>query len=185
MFRVRLTWVVVGGLAALLVAAAIDALHSSGSSASSTTEAGAPTQDASARGAPIRTETTPETPPRCRAEQIAVSIDVLGGRPTIALRHARGKACRLARQPMKLTMWDRAGDRVRLARVDLGPEGQCPAEGQCLLGGVLSPGVERLIIIPRLGTCHRRGPFLAVVGVGAHVAQRTLSGNKVGCLRGG
>jgi hypothetical protein len=114
----------------------------------------------------------------CSAEQIAASIDVLGGSATIAVRHVRGRACHLVRLPVHLKMWDRAGNPVHLPT----------AEGAHLpfwVAGDFSSGFERLLSIHRVfPECDQRGPFL-VVGVPRrfscpHKASRP---QRAGCAR--
>lgn len=171
MTRTRLIWVVLGGVLALAVAGAVHAHRGSKSSATpSETRAGQ-------FSAPAKNATAPLPP--CSAEQIAASIDVLGGRATITVRHTLGGACHLARLPVHLKMWDHAGNPVRLPT----------AEGAHLplwVGGDFSSGFERLLSIHRVfPECDQRGPFLLVVKVGPYVARRTLSRSEVACYRGG
>jgi putative effector of murein hydrolase len=69
MIRTRITWLIAGGVVALLVVAGIDALRSSDSEATASTR-------------PAST-TTPEAAdlslPRCTRQQITVSIEIRGG----------------------------------------------------------------------------------------------------------
>lgn len=171
-FRTRLTWVVVGGILALSVAGVVDALLGS-------SETGRSLTGDDGVGSARLTESTTASPPRCTSEQIAISIDTLGGVATIAVRHARGPSCHLTALPVYLKMWDRAGDRVRLVTPDENPEGRHRVAGD------FSPGFEQLVTITYLLKCNQEGPFLAVATVGSHVARRTLSGDEVDCFRGG
>jgi hypothetical protein len=118
--------------------------------------------------------------PRCTSEQIAASIDVLGGSATVAVRHARGRACHLASLPVHLRVWDRAGEPLRLPTTE-------GAEIPSRVGGDFSRGFERLINITYFPpwNCDERGPFLAVVKVGPYVARRPLSRDEIGCFTGG
>jgi hypothetical protein len=175
--RTRLTWAVLGVVLALAVAAAVYALRGSASPGSaSETEVG---QRRSADAFSIPEENTTAPLPRCSAEQIAASIDVLGGRATIAVRHVRGKACHLARLPVQLRMWDRAGN----------PEHLPTSEGAHIpfqVGGDFRSNFERLLWIHRVfPDCDQLGPFLVVANVGPYVVRRTLSRNEVACFRGG
>jgi hypothetical protein len=100
------------------------------------------------------------------------------------VRHVWGRACHLASLPVRLSVTDRAGRRVRLATLDGGHDLQSRA------GGDFSPGFEQLIDIPylaepQLTNCDRPGPFTAFVVVGPRSAQRKLSGREVSCFRGG
>jgi hypothetical protein len=169
--RTRLTWVVLGGVLALAVAGAVYAHRGSRSS-------GAASETRARQfSVPAKNATAPLPP--CSAEQIAASIDVLGGRATLTVRHTRGGACHLARLPVHLKMWDHAGNPVRLPT----------AEGAHLplwVGGDFSSNFERLLSIHRVfPECDQRGPFLLVVKVGPYVARRTLSRSEVACYKGG
>jgi hypothetical protein len=182
MLRTRLSWLVIGGVAVILVAAAVDAIRSSEPSASSPRRETA--TERSAGKTTLAGATRPESLPRCTAQNIGVSIDVLGGTATVAVRHGWGGACHLASLPVRLSVTDRVGRRVRLATLEGGEDVQSRA------GGDFSPGFEQLIDVPylaepQLSNCDRPGPFTAFVIVGPHSAQRKLSGSEVGCLRGG
>jgi hypothetical protein len=182
MTRRRLTWVIATGVIAILVAGTVDAIRSSEPLASSPSRETA--RERSARETTFAVVTTPESLPRCTVQNIAVSIDVLGGTATIAVRHVWGRPCYLAPLPVRLSLTDRLGGRVRLATVEDGPD------VQSRVGGDFSPGFERLIDIPylanpQLASCNSRGPFTAFVIVGPYSAQRRLSGGEVGCFRGG
>jgi hypothetical protein len=102
----------------------------------------------------------------------------------VVVRHVGGRPCHLTPLPVRLSLTNRVGGRVRLAAVDEGPD------VQSRVGGDFSPGFEQLIDIPylaepQLASCDRRGPFTAFVIVGPYSAQRKLSGSEVGCFRGG
>jgi hypothetical protein len=179
--RTRLTWVVVGALAAIVVAAAVDAFRSPGRPSSSPSEASSvPVSTGGsafeARDPVAGGETAPL--PRCTAQQIAMAIEVLGGSASIVVRHVWGKPCHLARLPIDLAVWDRTGRRVRLAE----PRSGVPQSG---IAGDFSPRFERLVNITYLADCDQRQPFLAVVNVGPYVARGTLSAKEIGCFRGG
>jgi hypothetical protein len=78
MIRTRLTWVIVGAVVALLIAAGVDALRSSDR------ESSAPTTTASTTTVGRRAGSTL---PRCTREQVAVSIEIRKGVATIVVRH--------------------------------------------------------------------------------------------------
>jgi hypothetical protein len=179
MIRTRLTWIVVGGILALAVVGAVDALFSSGSSGTAP-ETGTALQPQSADAVSVPAESRAAPLPRCTSEQIAASIDVLGGSATVAVRHARGRACHLASLPVHLRVWDRAGEPLRLPTTE-------GAEIPSRVGGDFSRGFERLINITYFPpwNCDERGPFLAVVKVGPYVARRPLSRDEIGCFTGG
>ena len=104
----------------------------------------------------------------------------------MVVRHVWGRPCQLAPPlPVRLSVTDRVGRRVRLATLAGG------SVVQSHIGGDFTPGFEQLIDIPYLAEptvdegCDRRGPFTAFVIVGPYSAQRRLSGSEVGCFRGG
>ena len=176
--RTRFSWLVTGGVAVILVAAALDAIRSSEPSASSSIR-----ETTTERSAGL---TTPESLPRCTFRNLAVSIDVLRGKASVVLRHVWGRPCHLGPPlPVRLSVTNRFGGRVRLATA-----GGVPVRGgpdvQSRVGGDFSPGFERLIDIPYLAdppltNCNARGPFTAFVIVGPYSAGRKLSGSEVGC----
>jgi hypothetical protein len=179
MLRTRLSWLVIGGVGVILVAGAVDAIRSSEPSASSPSRETA--TERSAGKTTLARVTTPESLPRCTVQNIGVSIDVLGGTASVAVRHVWGRPCHLAPLPVRLSVTNRFGGRVRLATVGGGRP-----DVQSRVGGDFSPGFERLIDIPYLAsppltTCNSRGPFTAFVIVGPYSAQRKLSGSEVGC----
>jgi hypothetical protein len=179
MTRARLTWVVASGVIAVLIAGSVDAVRSPEPSAFSPNREPA-TEQSPAQETKFPLETKPKSLPRCTAQHIGVSIDVLGGTATIAVGHVWGSPCHLAPLPVRLSLTNRFGGRVRLATVGGGPD------VQSRVGGDFSPGFERLIDIPYLAhpplaNCNSRGPFTAFVIVGPYSAQRKLSGSEVGC----
>jgi hypothetical protein len=122
--------------------------------------------------------------PLCTAQNIGVSIDVLGGTAAVVVRHVWGRPCDLAPLTVRLGVTDLVGRRVRLASLSEGPVLPSHIEGD------FAPGFEALIDIPYLAkpqlmSCASRGPFTAFVIVGPYSAQRKLSGSEVGCFRGG
>jgi hypothetical protein len=178
MTRTRLTWVIASGVIAVLVAGTVDAIRSTEPSAPSPSREPA-TERSAARETTFPVETR-EALPRCTVQHIGVSIDVLGGAATVVVRHVWGSPCHLAPLPVRLSLTNRFGGRVRLATVGGGPDVQSRVDGD------FSPGFERLIDIPYLAhpplaNCNSRGPFTAFVIVGPYSAQRKLSGSEVGC----
>jgi hypothetical protein len=184
MTRRQLTRVIAAGVIAVLVAGTVDALRSSEPSGSSPSRVA--TSERLAAGAmTIPAETTPEALPRCTAQNLGVSIDVLGGTAAVVVRHVWGRPCHLAPLAARLSLTDRVGRRVRLAAVD-----EAHPAVQASVAGDFSPGFEQLIDIPYLAepqpgeSCDRKGPFTAFVNVGPYSAQRKLSGGEVGLLQG-
>jgi hypothetical protein len=179
--RARLGWVVVGALAAIVVAAAVDAFRSPGRPSPAPPEGSS--VPVSTEGSVFEArdpvpggETAPL--PRCTAEQIAAAIEIFDGVASIVVRHVRGEPCHLARLPINLAVRDTKGRRVRLAE----PRSGVAESG---VAGDFSPRFERLVNITYVRDCNEPGPFLAVVNVGPYVARRTLSGNEIGCFTGG
>lgn len=182
MIRRRLTWIIVGAVIALVGAAVVDSLRPSGSPASQPahSKSGSVFEARDPILAPARVGL-----PRCTAQHIGVSIDVLGGTATVVVRHVWGSSCHLAPLPVRLSVTDRVGRRVRLAGVD-----EAHPDVQARVRGDFFPGFEQLIGIPylarpQLADCDAAGPFTAFVTVGPYSAQRKLSGSEVGCFRGG
>lgn len=185
MTRRQLTWVIAAGLIAILVAGTVDAVRSSESSGPNPSEVATTERSAAGEEVTIPVEATPEGLPRCTVQNIGVSIDVLGGTATVVVRHVQGRPCRLAPLPVRLSLTDRVGRRVRLTAVD-----EADPDVQSRVGDDFSPGFEQLIDIPylaepQLSNCTRKGPFTAFVIIGPYSAQRKLSGSEVGCFRGG
>jgi hypothetical protein len=130
---------------------------------------------APAEGEPRSAErTTPASLARCSREQLALSIELLGGSGTAVLRHVRGEPCRLARVPVHLRVLDRAGNRVGLSY-----------SSDQDVAGTFFPDFERLLGITYLPTCAARGPYTAITTVGSYSARGKLSGREVGCFTGG
>lgn len=173
MTRRRLTWVIATGVIAVLVAGTIDAVRSSKPSGSSPSREPA-TERSAARETTFPVQATPESLPHCTAQHIGVSIDVLGGTATTVVRHVWGSPCHLAPLPVRLSVTDRVGRRVRLN-----------SQSESVVEGDFASGFERLIDITYLPNCDQRGPFTAFVIVGPYSAQRRLSGGEVGCFSGG
>ena len=160
MARARLSWAIGGAVVLLAVVGTVDAVRSS--------EANAPRAmpRPAAREATFAPEPH-EALPRCTPQNIGVAVVV---------RHVWGRPCHLAALPVRLSVTDRRGRRVRL-ETDGSPSERA-------VDGDFAPGFERLIDIPYLANCDERGPFAAFVIVGPHSAQRRLSAREVGCFRG-
>ena len=166
MIRTRFTWLIVGGVIALLIAASVDAFRSSDteSTAAPTT---APTTAA---------ETAANALPRCTRRQIAVSIEILASElgvdepsvATIVLRHVGGSPCAQAFAGSQFMIRDRAGSRIGFWTLPL--------------GGAFSTGTEQTFRLPGVRRCDRRGPFVAVAKVGPYTARRgKLSRSEITC----
>jgi hypothetical protein len=102
-----------------------------------------------------------------------VSIEILSGQATAVVRNIASDACHPPPAPLRMTLEDRAGIRVRLNGFP-----------DIAVGGDFPPGSEQTTSFPEeiLG-CHHRGPFRATVSVGQLSASRVgLSDREVGCL---
>ena len=165
----RLTWVVVGGVATLLFVAVVDAFRSSHDEASSPT---------------ARTGTTEERAGSaladCTPNQIAVSVDVsrftgssTGRIAMIEVRSLHDSSCHLPDLPADVTIADRAGNATFRA-------GGPPSS---LSGAVLpaSGPTEPFPIPSDLPPCGQGGPYLVLATLGPYSARRTLAGWRIGC----
>jgi hypothetical protein len=87
--RRRITRIVAGAVAALAVAGIVDAVLRSDGEA-----------HRSSAPAKVTTVSAPAPLPVCRPEQLALSIETLGGSDVFVLRHVRGEPCRLPAAPV-------------------------------------------------------------------------------------
>jgi hypothetical protein len=174
--RKAVTWMIAGGVLAVAIAGTFDALRGS----PPRPEPGLRNPYLAPSHAPSAAAT--DRLPTCTTPQLALAFEILGGSATFVLRHVRGEPCHLPRLPIRFTVRDQAGRRVRLVNAEgLG--------GQSAVKGDFSPGFEQLINITYLSHCGPEaippGPFLVSVRVGSYVARRTLSGSEIGCFGGG
>lgn len=137
MLRTHLSWLVIGGVAVVLIAAAVDALRPSdsetppakGGLVREREREEQATEEAPPRSAGVETETALE---RCTVQQYALRFERLGGTPVLALAHVWGSPCRTPRIPIEVSLFGRNGDAVE-ARVGV---------EQAFVPTDLSPGVE-------------------------------------------
>jgi hypothetical protein len=172
--RKAVTWMIAGGLLAVAIAGTVDALR------------GSPSRPEPAlrnpylAPSPAPSAASTDRLPTCAKPQLALAFEILGGSATFVLRHVRGEPCHLPRLPIRFTVRDQAGRRVRLASAE--------GLGQSAVKGDFSPGFEQLINITYLPQCSPEaippGPFLVSVRVGPYVARHTLSGSEIGCFGG-
>ena len=158
----RLTWVVVGGVAILLVLAGVDALRSSTDS-----EAFAPTA----------TATTSKLPrvslPPCTQQDISISIEVRDGGAVAVARNIGADACYRLLRGWRLRIEDRAGTLVE-ERAEVRPL----ADG---FSQQAPRGLFQLTLNPVcLGVSP--GPYVALVTVGPYTTRlANLSRSEVAC----
>jgi len=145
MSRTRLTWILVGGVGTLLFVAGVDALRSS-----ETETATPPTR------APTTVEEVVDTLPPCTRRQVAVSIEAPKGFAVIVVRNVGGTPCHQVDLGFRLTIRDRAGNRVRLL----------PAPPTLPSGGDLTASSRQTFPFPSVPHCPRQGPFVALATVG-------------------
>jgi hypothetical protein len=104
-----------------------------------------------------QTSETASPLPRCKREQLALSVESVGDQSGVALRHVQRPACQLTSLPLRVFVTDRKGKRQELG---LGDEAE--------LGGVFSPGLER--IVP-FSVCGEGAPFVAEARAGPYSAR--------------
>jgi hypothetical protein len=160
--RSRLGWVIVGALISLILVGTVDAFLSSDEEDSGSKETTEPDALVDRGGTSPREEAEDEPLPPCTAQQLAVSIDLMGGSPFIAVSHAWGNPCHLRRVPIDMTVKDRTGRPVWRAWSESG------------VGGDFSPDFVRLIGINYQRPCGRPRPLVAFVNVGAYSTRRKL-----------
>ncbi len=112
MLRTHLSWLVIGGVAVVLIAAAVDALRPSDSE-TPPAEGGLAQEREREEQAPeeapaalVGTETAPLE--RCTVQQYALRFERLGGTPVLALAHVWGSPCRTPRIPIEVSLFGRA-----------------------------------------------------------------------------
>jgi hypothetical protein len=150
--RRRITWVVAGAVAALAVAGVVDAvLRSDGDSS----------QPSAANGDEVTSvRAEPAALPACRREQLALSIEILGGGDVFVLRHVRGGPCRLPAARVTVKIRDGRDRQVQVANA--------PSE----VSGDFAPDVEFVGLLTYLITCREDQPIRVTVRVGRYTARR-------------
>jgi hypothetical protein len=151
------TWVIVGLVVALGVAATLTALV-----------------EKSDNKAAVSAErsSTPTVPlPRCRADQLALTTEVLGGSPVVVLRHLSGPSCDVGTLRVLTSIRDQRGERAPLGAA------RDPFTGE------ISPGVDFITAIIYQAWCDQKGPLVATIRAGELSATRRLAIH--GCLNRG
>jgi hypothetical protein len=166
-----LTWVVVGGIVSLLVVGAVDALRPSGTPTSASKTTAAPKRPAGDQiSLPVETESVP--PPRCTAQQLALTIENLGGGPALALLHVWAEPCRTPRLPIEVALLDRAGHSVE-ATVGIQP---------AFPPTTLSSNVALSAPFTFVYLCGEPKPVFAVADAGPYSARGRLPRSYGACL---
>lgn len=181
----RWTWVVVGGLATLLLVAGVDALRSSDSETSAPTTTAAMTA-ASTTATPAATTVVEalDTPlPPCRPRQLAVSIEVPTGVAVIVVRHLGGTPCHQKDLRLRLTIRDRGGNQVRFLPA---PRSERFPAAWTLVSHRNLAASRWTFPLPFARRCPWPGPFVALATVGPYSARRgNLSPSEIACDGGG
>jgi hypothetical protein len=97
----RVTWFIVGGVVALLVAGVADALRGSPPKAEETAHVPLAPNSAPA--------TTTAPAPRCQINQLDLRIEPVGSDLALVLVHSEGPPCRTPRLPIDVTLLDGIG----------------------------------------------------------------------------
>lgn len=147
------TWLAVGFVAALGVAAAVVALVDSGDRVSAVPRA-APTDSTD--------------PAACRPDQLELSMPDIGGDPSVVLRLARAPACDVGVMRISLSIRDRREKPVLVQQT------------RDAFSGMIAPGIEFIGGLTYLPRCDQKGPLLATVRAGRLTARRSLPVR--GCL---
>jgi hypothetical protein len=143
------TWVIVGLVVALGVTATVTALVEKSDSKSAVS---------------AERSSTPTVPlPRCRAAQLALTTEVLGGSPVVVLRHVSGPSCDVGTLRVVTTIRDQRGERTPIGAAQGG------------FAGEISPGVDFITGILYQAWCDQKGPLVATIRVGELSATRRLA----------
>jgi hypothetical protein len=101
----RLTWIIVGGLVALLIVGVADALRGS-----------SPKQDVTVY-VPLAPNSAPATTnapaPLCQTNQLDLRLEPVGSDLALVLAHTKGQPCRTPRLRIHLTLFDGSGQRAK------------------------------------------------------------------------
>jgi hypothetical protein len=180
MLRTPITRILVGGVAVIVVAAAIDAVRSSESRTPPTE--GSPVRDADREGQAeevaqstvAKTETGPLE--RCTAGQLALRVERLGGTLVLALAHVWGSPCRTARIPIEVALFGRKGNLVNPDEAGVG------VSPQAFGSTTLSSGVEVIAELHVSYLCGAPRPRRLLADARPYVARKWLPRGYVACL---
>jgi hypothetical protein len=148
-------WLIVGFLGAVVIAATIAAL----------------VRDGDGNSAARRTisHSAPLVAPRCRAAQLALSIEMRHGSPTVILRHVNGPSCDVGTLRISSKVRDQRGQTVLAQDLRSAFTGEISRDVHFIGGFVYTP------------LCNQEGPLVATVTVGNLKASRTVPFRR--CLR--
>jgi hypothetical protein len=140
------TWLIVGFLGAVVVAATIATLVRDDSNSL------------------VRGGTSPSRPvvPRCRPAQLALSIEMRSDRPAIVLRHVSGPPCDVGTLQITTRVRDQRGETVLVQ------------DFRSAFTGEISPAVDFISGFVYTPLCNQEGPLVATVTAGDITASETL-----------
>jgi hypothetical protein len=157
---VRLTWVVVAAIIALLVVAGLDALLSSGSESAATS--------------PVDTAVaSTEALKLCGPEQLMLQVERLGDDLALVLDHVEGAPCRTRRLPIRLSLLDRDGL----------PAGAAANIQQAFRPTTHSPSVEVIAAFAVVYECGKPKPVLYGAEAGSYHGGGRLPPTDAECLK--
>jgi hypothetical protein len=156
-----LSWLLVSALVALAILATLDAFLAE--SEQSTDDRDATTSEP--RTPIVFPASSP--PPPCRHEQLALSLEMLGGAPAVVLKHVRGRPCHLRPRRVKLTVTNRFGKRERRFELFAAPFGN-RLTGDLVRDSALAAQPPNLTVFD---WCAKRGPFILSARVGSYSAR--------------
>jgi hypothetical protein len=138
------TWLIVGFLGAVVVAATIATLAGDDGNSAARGDASRPVA------------------PHCRRAQLALSIEMRSDRPVIVLRHVSGPPCDVGTLPITTRVRDRQGEAVLVQ------------DFRSAFTGEIAPAVDFISGFVYTPLCNQKGPLVATVTVGEITASRTL-----------
>ena len=160
--RFSITRLALLAVAAIAIAAALDAIPSADDSPSSR---GVPT------GEPTTVRGSTEPLHLCRPRQLAIAIELLGERPSVTLNHISGRPCHV--RPMRIAVGVRGAKRERVAQVAMSGS-VCADRCSDRFGGAIDPATGFVAAFTFSPKCGQRGPFTAHATVGPYSAKRRL-----------
>jgi hypothetical protein len=160
----RITWIIVGGLVALLIAGVVDALR------------GSPPKQEATPYVPLAPSSTPASTtapaPRCLTNQLDLRIEPVGSDLALVLAHTEGQPCRTPRLRIDVTLLDGSGQ---------------PAKATASIQEFFAPtdhlsNVEVVAGLTVLYTCGEAKPQRFVARVGPYHDHGRLPRHRALCL---